>query len=362
MGGSGSTGSGGNATGGSATGGNAMGGSATGGASTGGSGGSCAGNLDVDFELQIPTVTLLVDRSGSMGPDSQFADAPAWDCAPDDNDWRWNATRYALFHPTEGVIKPLESKVRFGMTLYSGDDGGASHPAGLGSGTCPLLSGITAPALNNHADMIAGFPCSSMLEDTPTGPSLHAAATALAQLDVPGPKIIVLATDGEPDDCACPDFNTDDFPECGDAEADAVKAAVVVEAHAVHQDHEITVHVIQIAENDVSLWQHVQAVADAGGGNAYEAYDVGALKQAFQAVFEGARNCKLDLTGSIAAGAEASGSVTLGGSSLTLDDPNGYRINSSSQLELLGTACAALETDAPDLAIAFPCGGFVASP
>ncbi len=299
---------------------------------------------------------LLVDRSGSMVEDNQFEDAPAWDCDPDDNDWRWNVARYVLMHPTEGVVKPLEDKVRFGQVLYSAHE----------NEDCPDLAGVVSPALNNHDEMLAEFECNDTYNDTPTKEALEATVADLAAFDEPGPKVIVLATDGEPDSCEYYDWDNSDFwDELGienQAEADQIgdeiKQSVVDQATAAHELG-ITVHVIHIAEQNPDLWAHVQEVAEAGGGEAYDAYSVTELKDAFQNIVDGSRNCKIDLDGSIEEGKESSGTVTLDGEALELDDPNGWRVTNESQIELLGEACETIKAGEHDLDIKFPCGTFV---
>jgi hypothetical protein len=331
----------------------------TGGNGNGGEGGgsSCI-DIDVTFKPQTPTVMLLVDRSGSMNaPDDTFAGAPAWDCDPDDADWRWNVARYVLLHPTEGVVKPLEDKVRFGQVLYSGHE----------DETCPDLAGVVPPALNNHASMLDEFQCNDIYNDTPTKEALEAVVDQLAAFDEPGPKVIVLATDGEPDSCEYYDWDNDDYwDELGiadQAEADQIgddiKQSVVDEAAAA-KALGITVNVIHIAENNGALWTHVQNVAEAGGGNAYQAFDIDALKGAFSSIVNGSRNCIIDLDGSIAEGKESEGSIVLNGEKLELDDPNGWKMNTASQIELLGDACETIKSeDDPMLSIKFPCEGFV---
>lgn len=330
-----------------------------GGASNGGGGDAGAGNcidVDVDFTPQTPTVMLLVDRSGSMNGDSQFEDAPAWDCRARDNDWRWNVARYVLLHPTEGVVKPLEDKVRFGQVLYSARETRE---------TCPTLTGVVTPALNNHDAMLQEFPCSDIDDDTPTRESLAAAVEQLAAFNEPGPKIIVLATDGEPDSCQYYDWERQSSWEAQGIRDRAhsneigaeIKASVVAEAAAARAK-DITVHTIHIAENNGTLWQHIQDVAEAGGGQAFAAYSVEELKDAFQNIVDGSRSCKIDLSGSIEKGKESQGRVTLDGGVLELDDKDGWRVNNSSQIELLGEACETIKVGEHVLDIKFPCGTF----
>jgi hypothetical protein len=333
-------------------------------------------DADVDFTPQIPTVLLLIDRSGSMTAEAKFGDAvkaavddgtyTLGDC-PSNNNWRWNVVRDVLMSPTKGIIKPLEDRVRFGLSLYSGHNGqiadppeGEDDPPIVIDPTkmCPQL--IEVPiALGNHQAMLDEFKCSDISDDTPTGESLVAAAATLAAFKEPGPKLIVLATDGEPDNCECPDFGGHVPDKCSDPKLpDAIKADVVATAKKIHDDG-VTVHVINVSTpTNASLQQHLADVAMAGGGDVYPGFSPGALNSAFENIINGARSCVIDLDGEIAKGKESSGTVTLDGEKLELDDGDGWQVNSPSQIELLGDACETIKSGEHDLAIKFPCGAF----
>lgn len=337
-------------------------------------------DLKVDFTPQIPTVLLLIDRSGSMNAGDGFGDAvddavdageyELGDC-PSNNDWRWNVVRDVLLNPEKGVVKPLESRVRFGLSLYTSLDGdrSSSDPTESDpSKECPMLEEVDY-GLNNHADMLDAFRCSDFpgSGDTPTGPALLATAAALSAFDEPGPKVIVLATDGEPDDCECPDFSGSHVPsQCkGGNQAAAmqrVKDDVVEFAGQIHAD-DIVVHVINVSSPDKEeLQTHLADVAEAGGGNVYPGFNPGELSEAFEDIIYGARSCKIDLDGSIAAGKESTGVVRLDGTVLELDDPDGFRVNDPKQIELRGDACDTIKSGDHDLTIKFPCDSFVPVP
>ena len=66
---------------------------------------SCA-DVTVTFEKQIPTVVLLIDQSGSMT--ESFG-----------NGTRWNVLYDTLMDPGTGLVKALETDVRFGLALYT---------------------------------------------------------------------------------------------------------------------------------------------------------------------------------------------------------------------------------------------------
>jgi hypothetical protein len=341
-----------------------------GGAGPGGDGNGGAGNcidIDVDFEPQVPTVLLLIDRSGSMTAEKDFGDAvqEAVDAGtyelgncPTNNDWRWNVVRDVLMNPDKGIVKPLEDRVRFGLSLYSSRNGRIVDGKPDPDKACPEL--IEVPiSLTNHGPMLEQFKCSDISDDTPTGESLLAAAATLNAFAEPGPKVIVLATDGEPDNCDCPDRGPSMPAECNaDGVPQTIQEQVVATAGQIHGD-DITVHVINVSSpGEASLQQHLEDVAMAGGGQVYDGFSPGALGEAFEEIIDGVRSCKIDLDGEIADGKESTGTVTLDGEVLVLDDADGWRVNTPSQIELLGAACEAIKKGGHDLAIKFPCESF----
>jgi hypothetical protein len=343
-----------------------FGGAGPGGPNGTGGAASCI-DVDVDFEPQVPTVLLLIDRSGSMTDEKNFGDAvqeavnagtyELGDC-PMDNDWRWNVVRDVLMNPNKGIVKPLEDRVRFGLSLYSSRNGRIVDGVPDPKKACPEL--IEVPiALSNHGAMLEQFKCNDISDDTPTGESLLAAAATLNAFAEPGPKVIVLATDGEPDSCDCPDRGSSVPAECNEAGVpQMIKDQVVATAEQIHGD-DITVHVINVSSpGEATLQQHLEDVALAGGGQVYDGFSPGALSEAFEEIINGVRSCLIDLDGEIADGKESTGTVTLDGEELVLDDPDGWRVNTPSQIELLGAACEAIKKGGHDLAIKFPCESF----
>jgi hypothetical protein len=207
--------------------------------------------------------------------------------------------------------------------------------------------------------MLDEFKCTDIADDTPTGESLLAAAERLKAFKEPGPKVIVLATDGEPDNCECPDFGGHVPEKCKAAGVPAmIKEQVVATAKQIHGD-DITIHIINVSTpGEAALQTHLKDVADAGGGNVYPGFSPGALSSAFEDIINGVRSCKIDLNGEIAKGKESTGVVTLDSKPLKLDDKNGWQVNTPSQIELLGTACDKIKSGDHDLAIKFPCESF----
>jgi hypothetical protein len=294
-------------------------------------------NVDVTFEKQIPTVVLLIDQSGSM--DEQFGGAGT----------RWNVVKNALMNQTTGIVKVLENDVRFGLALYTSHDGN-------NGGTCPILTDVMPPALANFNAINAVYGPATFDGETPTGESIDAVAAALAPFAEPGPKAIVLATDGEPDTCAQPN------PQNGQAES--IQAAQDAFAN------DISTYIISVGE-DVSLG-HLQDMANAGVGlpvvggsqNApfYQAVDQAALVKAFNDIIYGVRPCTFQLNGKVEPGKESQGKVDLDSQPLGYEDPDGWKLNGDDEVELTGAACDAIKSGDHDLKINFPCGSFVVPP
>jgi len=126
------------------------------------------------FVPQIPTVFILVDRSGSM------FDSMAWE---------------PLRTGTLAVVKELESKVKFGFGAFTGEVGQ----------TCPMFDKV--PVALNNSDAIAalynklGKPQKG---ETPTAKVLSQVRDILRAETGPGEKYILFVTDGEPDYCDDP--------------------------------------------------------------------------------------------------------------------------------------------------------------
>jgi hypothetical protein len=134
-----------------------------------------------EFVPNIPTVYLLVDRSGTMF-DSIGNNVSAWT---------------ALRGGALQVMRELEASVRFGFAAFSG--------ANIGAQMCDLQVPTVPAKLNNYADIAAlyeplGQPTNS--KDTPTLLALEQVASQLRQdAETVGDKYILFVTDGEPDYC-----------------------------------------------------------------------------------------------------------------------------------------------------------------
>jgi hypothetical protein len=167
----------------------------------GGTGGICQ-MAQLEYEPKIPTVYLVVDRSGSMFH-CLTSSQPV--CA-DKNNTSWTTLKNAV----QAVIKPLEAQVRFGFTTIHG-----TNPAG--GGMCPVMTAGTltdnvAPALENADEIMAVYnglvwpveadsSATGKKFESPAMYSIKAATRALMNFTMPGDKYIIFITDGQEDFC-----------------------------------------------------------------------------------------------------------------------------------------------------------------
>jgi hypothetical protein len=284
--------------------------------------------LDLILVPQTPTLVLLVDQSASMEQD--FG-----------GDTRWNVITDVLIDPNTGIVPQFASTIRLGLTLYSSMNGS------LDGVECPLLTEVP-PALDNAGPIDMMMSMSVPIGDTPTGESLDVVWQDLAALDVPGRKYIVLATDGEPDTCAEPN------PQNGQPQSLAAAQAAFAAG--------IETFIISVGEEVSDA--HLQEMANAGQGVQpgdpdapfYLALDQAALLDAFQQILAGVRTCQLDLDVPLTAEDAQTCTVEVNGAAVPLDDPNGWQLNTATEIELLGTACEALQSGTSSVQMECACG------
>lgn len=342
-------------------------------------------------ETVTPNVIFVIDQSTSMADD---------DISPT----RWDAARNVLIGADPGMgdtglIGGLEAVVRFGVYLYSQDDF---------VGTCPTLTsmpdlnmdGLSDPLLNNYAAIEADYRTAGMIEDTPTGDSIHAILDQIegtALVTGSDPTILVLATDGAPDTCHCPD-NGDDPPGCDDSifpqpnmgedEADFARR-LSVESVQRAQSLGVDTFVLAVANNIPQ--DHVDDLANAGVGNAVDTVpaadswrvnSASELSDALLGIVSGQLSCTIDLQGIITDPSDgcAAGTVTLVDDQLNptasqpltcnaacVGDPGsctGYEwaLVNDQQLQLYGAACDDLLDGASPLKAvdaSFPCSQII---
>ncbi|HEU0036768.1 MAG TPA: vWA domain-containing protein [Kofleriaceae bacterium] len=272
----------------------------------------------------IPSISLLIDRSGSMDTDIGGAS-------------RYNAVRDALVGGT-GVVTELQSKAYFGASLYSTD------------APCPTL--YTVPrAMNNQAAIAGLINSQAPAGNTPTGGSIDKAVADFAAAPPPAgsPPIIVLATDGLPNNCD------------GDSVAGQAKA---IQAATASYAAGIRLFVLGVGNGIADA--HLQAMANAGAGvqagqpNApyYVANSPQDLKTAFDQIIGGVLSCELMISGTIDEGQAQGGTVTLNGMPLTYGVD--WELVNGNIIRLLGQACTNLKNSPnPMVQASFPCGAVI---
>lgn len=293
-------------------------------------------SLTID-ELR-PTVTLLVDQSYSM-----VGGYPTRGSAQS----RWDIVRAALMDPKEGVVPRLQSSIQFGLSFYTSYNGSAG-------GACPVLSEVTAATENVEA-IRQLYDVTSPGDDTPTGAAIQQVVSRLEGAPHPGPRVLLLVTDGDPDTCAQPD------PQNGQQEA----LDGAARAHAAGID----VYVLGVSL-DIS-GDKLQQLANAGQGKRTDARwgvdadaarpyqassSVAELTQQLQQILERVPLCEVQLEREVEAAELGPGSVTLDGQRLELNAPNGYRLKDARRLEIVGAACESLKNAGRRLAVRISCG------
>ena len=360
------------------------------------------------FTPMTPTVTLLVDRSGSMFHclTGNTGDAVCADMT--------NTSWYNLKMAIESVLTQLDSQVRFGFSTVWG-----TNP--MGGGMCPSLQGMAtdtvAPALNNAAtitklyDGLTFPPNSTQMGikfESPASESIAIASKALQADTTPGSKYILFLTDGQPDYC------DDGNPLCAPdsvvyqlqtAAAAGVKTIVfgvqtslfdlapgVLQAFANAGAGESTIAPVKTGGTANDFWDQCQSVAGwaadlaaSGKPNArgttlgtysttmgptmpYQpsASNLSQLVTQLGAAISGVKSCTFDLSNINGMAIKVNrdllneAQVTIMGNAVPLDDTNGWRMNTDTQLELTGSACDTWRQPATTMIdFKFPCDIFI---
>lgn len=292
----------------------------------------CA-SVRIEARRVTPNVILVIDQSGSMRED--FPGAAD----------RWRALRNSLLDE-DGLVRELESTVRFGLALYS-----SRFEDGEFMGMCPLVTTIE-PALDNFAAIESVYSDEDPIDETPTGDSLDFILDWLESIPDPSedPTIFILATDGEPDSCEEPN------PQTGQAEA----IAAVERAYRAS----IRTFIISVGEGTVSA-EHLQDVANAGLGRRagdpdaeyWEAGDDVGLRDALRDIIGGELSCVIELDGAVDPEEACAGEVRINGRTVPpCDEENGWVPVDESHIELRDESCTELQdTPGVTLEAEFPC-------
>jgi len=271
----------------------------------------CA-EVDQSYTEVVPTVLLVVDRSGSMS--DAFGKTT-----------RWKAVYETLMASSTGVVRVLANEVRFGIALFS-------NPGNQ----CPMVESVN-PALRNADSIDTLYASLGPAGDTPTGIALQSVIPALAE--EPGPRFIVLATDGLPDTCEVP--NPDGLP--------AARAEAVAATRAAF-DKGIVTYVLSVGP-DVAE-DHLQEVANAGLGLPegtsdvapyFVALDPSQLVAAFEDIMNDVRFCTFSFDGVEQIGGEGEGYELVGArvsvDGVPLTQGVDWQMVGEDTVQLLGSAC-----------------------
>ncbi|HLV68423.1 MAG TPA: vWA domain-containing protein [Polyangiaceae bacterium] len=345
---------------------------------SGGSGGVAICNeLEIEPTPVVPTVVLLVDNSSSMFEPREML---------------WDPLYSALMDPATGVVKQLENKVRFGFASFKG----SSSPHPEDDAACADIQSVP-PTLGNHSTIDTLYRdlgddwMPGLKWETPTGHAIARVAADLAAFtaDPPGPKYILLVTDGNPNTCKTLD------PQCGqdlsvkaaqDAWAQGIGTFVVGIGDIVTTNTGCTVmqarcgtqHLQDLANAGQGLpvqeppaeYQYqncitnyppdfpavLQATYSSTPGNAqyFTATSQNELTLAIQGLLNRVLSCTVEMN-AIVTGDPALGMVEVSGQSVTFNDPNGWQLESDNyRVTLKGTACDTFKATG-DLKIQFPC-------
>ena len=326
---------------------------------TGNTGGNACQSVTITPTRTIPNVMFLVDQSGSMT--SNFSGKE-----------RWTAAHDAIVT----VTGQLDSIVRFGLTTYTSDNGNFNA-------TCPRLPVAGdplagAPRVNfglNNSGAISNtsvYPSSYPNDagaDTPTGDSIDALMTIIENDPPPadGPTIIVLATDGLPDSCECPNPGScvPGTPGSHDPELEAVDAAENAFSSGVQT------FILSVGP-DVAQ-SHLQEVANVGVGldrngsqgdaPFYTANTPAELDMAFQDIIGDSISCDIQMDKRFddkeKACNDPESDVQLNG--VPLSCPSEWRVKPGVDdiIELVGSACDTFKSGDVTFSAEFPCGAIV---
>jgi hypothetical protein len=374
------------------------------GGTSGGSGGSASGsgggeNVDAGgadricqeamykFEPQIPTVLVLVDRSGTVFDTNVYG---------------------PLREAVLDVVMRLQGEVRFGLGVFTGD---------LSAGTnCPMFTSVAAN-LNNFTAIMNGYPALNaprpMPAETPFSLITPMVKQVLQADRSPGQKYVLFVTDSETDYCsnrnpACPldtalyriqdlyaaGFGTFILGIPGDitdpptvatrtaalqAFANAGAGLPIGEPRVTGgQPPQLELTNMCLSDPD---WARIRTeamrtgsvptatyMAPAGNARVFmpSGTDRTALANAISAVIAGVKSCVFDLSNVGGRSIKVDlmmldkARVMVMGAEVPRNDTNGWRMNSATVLELAGTACT--NWRAPqntDIKFEFPCSAII---
>ena len=297
-----------------------------------------------------PTVHFVIDGSSSMN-------------TPFGGGSRWSVLRDALVGQN-GVVRTLESVVKFGMTIYSNND----------PNMCPAMTEVQSK-LSNLSAMDSAYPAVETGGGTPTGEALQHVIDGLPSFTnmIDGaerPPIVILATDGEPNGCVSGVFcDWIDWANClgqllGSLAAAPATYDTTLAAVRSAKMKGIPVWVISLA-NGLNSIPDLQRTANIGAGLAenaspgatiYSPTNPDELTATLTKLLGEAVTCDVELKGTLAVERACEGSVMINGNKLPCNDDQGWKPTDAKHIQLQGESCAKFKSDPTILLDArFPC-------
>jgi hypothetical protein len=331
---------------------------------------------EVNFEPKIPTVFVLVDRSGSM-----FRDEPK----------PWEPLKAAVLDS----VRDLQADIRFGFGAFTGEVGEK----------CPMFDSVEAN-LNNlePIETLYNKLQAPTKGETPTMRVLALVRDALMKDMTDGPKYILFVTDGEPDYCGdgnpiCPvdgvvyqlqqlsaagiqtfvfgiQTSTTAVPDSTlQAWANAGAGQPVANLTRDNQPLppvDIFNQCFYGGDTNAQGWKddftasgrammEPLGVYGATGGDARvfkpDASNKEALAAQIRGVVNNVKSCTFDLQGKIEVNLSRAGDgkVQIDGTAVPYEPTNGWRMLTSTQLQLEGTACQTWRNTGRKIDFDFPC-------
>jgi hypothetical protein len=292
--------------------------------------GPCA-TLEIQAQYDVATVWLLVDGSGSMLEPLSAADATP----------RWEALRSALVDPEEGLVKTRQSDVRWGFIAYDGPLAEDSD-AGVAQ-NCSRIVAVD-PALGNYDAVAEAFADKPFGGSTPTDRALEALLARYGKTGG-GPTVVVLATDGQPNDFC------------------SAAPAAVVENKTINLVAKLArmggaVKVLSLAGGDAALSTYLGELAKAttAASPVLAPSTRGEVVDALRGIVEQVAGCELPID-TVSPGSECDLDVSLDGEALACNGADGWRLNEErSAVQLVGKACERYKSERrPTLRVALSC-------
>jgi len=360
------------------------------------------------FVPMVPTVYVMVDRSGSMFDCLSTTTVEPSCATPNDTPW------VKLMNATLSVITSLQGQVRFGFAAFTGTD--PAH-----GGKCPMIDQVN-PAVNNAmaiSDVYTKLPFQPETTETgkkfetPARQALDMIGAKLMADPVPGDKYILFVTDGQPD--YCDDSNVLCAPDSVIGGLQALKAkgittiviglqsktsnlpAGILQAYANAGAGENTLIPLNATDNANRLWDECNGLppwkadftltgkaaergatigtyaATAGPTKAYapDVSDQAKLVSLLGMALAGVKSCTFDLGNingqsikvdptQLSAAHICLGKTCPGTGEITQDATNGWSMATDTQVILNGTACTAWRMPTSvDISFDFPCKSII---